>query len=164
MKIKNNNPWLTTELNLEHELQKRRKALKKTKLKKLEYFQVLEDFYPDWFNEIGTESTTLNSYVDGGSPNLSPEEIRLQRKLLKIFRDANGIEQQLYMSQGQRDAVRLKVTFYKRFGLSAEEISELVDKPSSSIRHQLKALQKNETLSSDYRVHSRDQYGRIYRD
>lgn len=67
---------------------------------------------------------------------------------------------QLWRSAAKKDAIRLLVTYYKRFDLSNKEISQILNIPESTIRHDYQPLKPGEKIHPKFEVELRDRYGK----
>ena len=119
----------------------------------------LEDLDPDWFNHVGQESR-LNTYIDDGDLNTAVKDVIKERNLLKEVRDKLQTDPQLWRSAAKKDAIRLLVTYYKRFDLSNKEISQILNIPESTIRHDYRPLKPGEKIHPKFEVELRDRFGK----
>lgn len=131
----------------------------------------MEDFDPEWFLHIGTETVrNSNQYAGAGkfdkrfSAKQNAKHTLKLRSMLQDVRQAlhqSEVEQQHPWRTGaQRDSIRLKVTIYRSFGLSYPEIGRIIGEKPSTIRHSYTPFKKGEKLKNDYRLILRDHNGR----
>ena len=99
---------------------------------------------------IAMKSTGMVRAVDKMWRVVIPKEIRKQL----------GVNPQAWRTGSKREAVRLQVTYYKNFGLSTAEISEILDISASTLRHNYLPFKPGEKISNDVRVELRDEWGR----
>lgn len=119
----------------------------------------LEKMDNEWWFHVGSESSP-GIYIDDGSPKINGTLVAKERRQLKVIREMLGIHKRGYFSESQRDAVRLVVTYYKKFGLRNSEISQLLDLSESTLRHDYPALKDKEKLHPQIILKLRDQYGK----
>ena len=127
-----------------------------------EFFQKLHELEEDplWWEHIGDEDA-LNHYMSTGSLDISHEDVKKERQLLRELRDNLGISEQAWTNSAQRDGLRLWVTMYRNYGLTYDQIAEVLNIPASTIRTNYRELKPFEMLTSDYAVYRRDHAGRI---
>ena len=119
----------------------------------------LEDLDPDWFIHVGQESR-FNNYIFFWGLKNGVKDINKERNLLKEVRDKLQTDPQLWRSAAKKDAIRLLVTYYKRFDLSNKEISQILNIPESTIRHDYQPLKPGEKIHPKFEVELRDRYGK----
>lgn len=132
--------------------------------KKLHELEALDE---NWIDHLGAE-TVRNSgnYAGAGEFDDKLTNAENAKRTLQISAKLQEIRQTLPQEQhpwrtgAQRDAIRLKVTIYRNFGLSYPEISKILHEKPSTIRHSYKPFGKREKLKADYRLILRNDNGR----
>ncbi|WP_289461276.1 hypothetical protein, partial [Lactobacillus intestinalis] len=100
------------------------------------------------------------TYIDDGDLNTAVKDVIKERNLLKEVRDKLQTDPQLWRSAAKKDAIRLLVTYYKRFDLSNKEISQILNIPESTIRHDYQPLKPGEKIHPKFEVELRDRFGK----
>lgn len=114
---------------------------------------------PLWYQHVGIE-TSPGIYIDDGSMEVSGKMIADERKALAKVRELLGIKKKTYQQAPQRDAVRLVVTYYRKFNLSSREISQILEFSDSTLRHDYPPLKSGETIHPAYVLKLRDSFGK----
>lgn len=113
----------------------------------------------DWALHVGEESSP-GIYIDDGSLAVSGKTISDTRQQLEKVRQMLGIKTRNYRTKAQRDAVRLLVTYYRKFDLNNHQIAPLTNLSESTLRHDYPPLKEGESLHPAYVLKLRNQYGR----
>lgn len=115
-----------------------------------DWLHELEDQDSNWFDNIGSE-LKLNQYVDDGNVQIDVAQIAKERRHLAKIRNRIGVNQSSTWGSNSdnRNGVRIKVTIYRQYNLSYEEIAKILEIPASTIRHEYRELAPGEKIDVD---------------